>query len=159
MLSFQHFPLLSVLNNLLKTLALPVRVLCKSKTFTSCSFTSLQPGINKHWCQEGQSCPPFCLSPPAYPLIRAHPLIRAPFPHASISVRAAMQWTESENWSSWKITDPPTTGEPTAKLVPWANLPCGYMNPSARTWAAGAERNDPFCSKINLCQTELIVKL
>lgn len=82
MLSFQRFPLLSVLSDLLKTLALPVRVLCKLKNL---SFTSLQPGINQHWCQEGQSCPPFCLSPPAYPLIRA------PFPHASISVRAAMQ--------------------------------------------------------------------
>lgn len=81
MLSFQHFPLLSVLSNLLKTLALPVRVLCK---FKNLSFTSLQPGINQHWYKEGQSCPPFAF-PPAYPLIRA------PFPYASISIRAATQ--------------------------------------------------------------------
>lgn len=62
------------------------------------SFTLLWPGVNQHWCY------PFCLSPPACPLLCA------PFPRASIRVHAAMRWTESGNWSSWKRTDPPTNG-------------------------------------------------
>lgn len=147
MLSFQHFPLLSVLSNLLKTLPLHLRVLCKLK--------SLSLTITVIWHK------------PVL-LLRRAVLAFLPLPSpllvplflmlASVLVQPRDELNQGTDLAE-KITEAPTNGESTAKPVPWASWPYGWMNPSARTWAAGVKGNDPFLSKLNLCQTQLITKL
>lgn len=106
MLSFQHFPLLSVLSNLLKTLPLHLRVLCKLK--------SLSLTITVIWYK------------PVL-LLRRAVLAFLPLPSpllvplflmlASVLVQPCDELNQGTDLAE-KITEAPTNGESTAKPVP-----------------------------------------